>query len=1459
MSILEHDPSLRFLVDAYVNQRNPPKEKLVAELGKLRMGFSYNWLEKFRDSNINQSLAVVLNAIFRYADHSEPTVRIGAYNALGGLLMCVTPFISHEFTESFNKAVAPLPISPKVSIAIINTFVYLTRFISPVRINDFVSKVQVSTHFNVDMTENLKYLPQIIPLMTNLPLEFHQNILRSLVFKCGRNPNAAFVSCVVSLIDCKNQLLSLLEQFIQENNLSICAIWLGPQILSNRKNYDALSEKGKHLFIDAALEELSRESATNLSVFESSCMICSLHLNYIKGTPEYDSFYEKIRQFTQKQYSSVYKVRLFLLPTPLEELKDDAKDNDQIKAAKLQAIASYFEANENCDADVIAEMLLKYKNSENDLYCVLIESFARCIKGMLRRCKKRLHLQLLELILRTKNKNWVHDEAVTKVIDEIEPNLIPRYVDLVVDRLIEFSLSSNERLCKSAIKSFVRFSSYSNIDMILNRLMWSDWIDDLVCEKRFKLLSKLAKYFKTPQFSYFVQIAYEVLEQYDDTRVTPNAFLFLSRVPEKIIPDRVREYTFRYIVKYWQQYTQSSVDSSLKKYVDKSIDTPFLDSIDTDIVSNPVLSHKKALRHIRNAFLFMCSLSTDQIRDINSLFMISLKLIPVFDIIALEEAILMYNANPNNFNLFWDMNQYLLMTTSDDTVAASCLSLIIRTGKPIPENIQQIARAFLDDDVIENTDLFFFSFVIMDMIDHEFAMASVDKLLKRITKTSQISLLYRLLHVSGQSILPKISDDKALAFIEYSNEQNGRYDEKIENYLKENTITEWLINDVPINRNLTVFLQRKSEVKWHLTKSDTFTSLHWEYIFSHRDNFDLENLIEYIKENRRKFNTFDICDLIDEKPKEKTFNLTKIENTKLSTVSPILGLNVFVKEISLLRSFYENRNSQVDSSLFMKSFEYFELNFDIKGMKTLLDFAKRVKQPLDLSIIQKHMIVLTDRIFGNFIQCFAGNGFVNNLSSEIKEKIERKLGQKIDKNLILYYTKNKNIAAFVDADPVYFLDFFKDEPDFKVKQIPPLLSFLSNPLFPIDFIFDFCLRMFVIFPDMTSSKKKSAFTRFLLMCCEAVKTEKTAQQKFFIFIKQNLPNLIQVCSDSCYLDIFRILKYLIPFLDSNNLPSYFTNAISLPYNSILLPLFIELLFTVSLKNMTTFNLTQSYIENCFNYSNNRASTIAAIMRSLSLLTDVTFPNNNMTLSLKVFPILFNYFGLIELNFLLSQNFSDLVYSLLTNSNSNLVPTNFCDKIKVKFLSDKRKACICYCLEFLVHLGIRDIDLIKYLFSLPFDNEYLMNSIEESYGLTLQITTDENSIRSIKNMFISLASERFVSYPNARLGRFLLSVLQSAKHLDVPQFLFNNLSKKSRDFVTLFSVLGVFLNQQKFSTEECAKCVDIEAFKLQSRSQSMMLICSGSKENHGLAFEIAASETEDVSMITQEYEKFLHPQ
>ena len=173
------------------------------------------------------------------------------------------------------------------------------------------------------------------------------------------------------------------------------------------------------------------------------------------------------------------------------------------------------------------------------------------------------------------------------VILEMDPAALPVDSEFIINRLFEFSLSSNDHLCSIAVKCFVRFTNINNIGDLLSRLLRSNWMDPQVAKCRFMLLSKIAKTFKSEMFAQFVAIA--IVELFDDEVVDTKAFKFLSRVPIASLPQRINDFPFRFIVKYFVRYTNCPIDTLNKKYTEGRFETPFLDGIQTDIDESSAL------------------------------------------------------------------------------------------------------------------------------------------------------------------------------------------------------------------------------------------------------------------------------------------------------------------------------------------------------------------------------------------------------------------------------------------------------------------------------------------------------------------------------------------------------------------------------------------------------------------------------------------------------------------------------------------------------------------------------------------------------------------------------------------------------------------------------------------------------------------------------------------------------
>jgi hypothetical protein len=511
------DVNFKFLADVITSQTKNTPNEIVTIMTRFRKALSFSWLSQIPHSFRVPYLAAAIHVVLRFTEHSDPTVRVTSYSTLGGLLVAVAPFSPITFYHAFGQAIEKVEVSPKLSIGVINMFMYLTRFVSPVRISSYVEQIPVTCHFGTDISDFIKFLPQTVSLMQHLPIGLIQSILRSVIAGVGRKPSSAFVQTVVQLVNLNQEaLLPVLIDFIQANSLDTAGVWLGPTLLKNRKFFDAIGDSGRELFLNFAIHEFTRKPL-NLCQFEHGCRICALFLRYLKDSPGYAEVHRRVYSALRDDYPDVYTARMLCLPTPLESLENSGNCPDSFRGNRLTALANTFLDNvSTVNADRVAKLFTVYKHSENDLYCTFVDAFAQCIDELLVKCRCRDHIELLTFILNKQNKNWVHNETVAKMIDNISidhcQQVFPEYQDLALSRLLEFALSSVERLFTTARASIARFANCSNIELIVSRIADSNWLDELVVTRRFSVLAQLASLFRFPSFStFFVDLASELL------------------------------------------------------------------------------------------------------------------------------------------------------------------------------------------------------------------------------------------------------------------------------------------------------------------------------------------------------------------------------------------------------------------------------------------------------------------------------------------------------------------------------------------------------------------------------------------------------------------------------------------------------------------------------------------------------------------------------------------------------------------------------------------------------------------------------------------------------------------------------------------------------------------------------------------------------------------------------------
>ena len=161
LTTLSHIDPTFYEICCYENGDRPEFEMhdIFVLMTTFRRNLSFQWIESIREDLRIEMLTKVIMTLLSLADDKNTTLRLAAYSTIGTLILSVAPYSPSSFITAFADAIPWMSVSSKISIAIINSFISLMRFISPVRINTYIEKMPILHHFSADVSDFIQFLP----------------------------------------------------------------------------------------------------------------------------------------------------------------------------------------------------------------------------------------------------------------------------------------------------------------------------------------------------------------------------------------------------------------------------------------------------------------------------------------------------------------------------------------------------------------------------------------------------------------------------------------------------------------------------------------------------------------------------------------------------------------------------------------------------------------------------------------------------------------------------------------------------------------------------------------------------------------------------------------------------------------------------------------------------------------------------------------------------------------------------------------------------------------------------------------------------------------------------------------------------------------------------------------------------------------------------------------------------
>ena len=1458
---LARDANFRPLYEVAFNNRELEVPDIVTYMTRFRKRLSFAWVLSLprkdeKKSDLTECLSEVIRTILQFTEHSDATVRVTAYSTLGGLLVTVAPFAPVWFIDSFGKAITGIDVSPKLSIAVINMFMYLTRFISPVRIDSFIVKLPVSPHFGVDVSDFIKYLPQVIPMMHDLPIDLLKMILRSLITGAGRKPSSAFVQTVTMLVEINRPvLLPVLISFIRENeaDLANAAVWLGPALLPDPTVFENLSQDGRELFLDYALKEFNK-TPLNLCQFEHACKTCAIFLEYARGTPEYEVLEKRIYGAMKPEYNDVYKARLLLLPSPLEKIDFSLSfEQDTFRGNKLGALATYFVENlETADADKVAQIFLDHKTSENDLYCTLVDSFAMCFEKMIERCHQDYHIQLLDYILRKRNKNWVHDEIVCKLIDSIPTErcqkVFSSYTELAMDRLLDATLSSQDRLFDTSIASMVKFASYSNLDVILHKIYESDWMSEHVLSRRFFLLAQLAELFDSSTFpAFFTEVALESLMGVTGTTTISNIYMYLCRVPLKDIPASIVKFSFEFLIDNYQVYSKKTVNTVGFRV--PMTDKFFLDTLNTDIVTNPTVNHQDALVHMKNCYAFLCSLPEDRVPG-EDLLHCSLRLGVLFDEFALNKALDLVKTRPEYHPAVFELAKETFKSTCRDEVVACCCRIFVNLQSEkldIPGGIRADIVNFVKGDMSCDPDLLFFCLVLVDQRDHEKAVSAVPEIIRNLHVKRGSVLLSRLIPVIKDLDVASFGDEYAIAFLENALTNHGEAEEKVKKYIETVPFADWPLFDAKFTQSLIDFLKQMNTV----IKVEDVTKLndpHWRFLVNYKDMFDLTGVKEYMLDHPAQFAKINIAAFMDP-PEEKVFTFEAVPPVlKIASIAPLVDQGLFVDSIPHIINYFRSASKPISAELFNKYLECAKQHKNKLAVKKILEFGLKTGAEApsfeDDIFFEKSVIKVTMRWFYRFAKMDA-------IPKTIIERIEKSIGRKIEPELI----HDPEYLHIVRLDTTYFMQYLLNQEEYRAHRFIPLFNLLTTTPVDPNILFTLIKKYAKQYPEMTSARKKAVFVRFLTCAVRCVRSQGRKKDKEFLYLINLVYHYMRKLTSGLYAPFYseyaQLLNLVCTFTkETSRITSFIKD---LTTKNAVFPLFLFTMTSLVMNRKENIpELSEKSLAKCL--QTDRPSAVAAALRVIFLFLTPGSDPSFFKLAKKLAPKVQDVMPFSARDFRSGQVAIQLCGRMLVTSELNEIDNGFYIAYMDAFMRSRMLATFPLSLSLCAPLVKRIPEVFQVVTTCFFPSQELLTTITAVLE-TLMGTVDSPDKRELIQLAALKEFETyFFMFTSVRACELLLKLAMSST--DIASYFYSRLSMDSR--VHRFLPLFCFLSRQfpKFDDplrDNIAKVIDASTYTPKSRSLAMSMITDTSKSRSPSSFLLAAAETDDPEKILAEIE------
>ncbi|EAY12466.1 hypothetical protein TVAG_128800 [Trichomonas vaginalis G3] len=509
--------------------------EIVEEVGIFQRSICATIFKQMDSATIEDHFYKIFMSYLDLSKIKSSQVKNYIYASMTTFLMKVCTFYTKELSNAFSKIVIECTVVDYDSTLIVSIFAYMTNYISPEHLIDFMLSTPIFHHFfqqSVLASERLSNIIFNISVCNKEWLEiFFTKYLRASILSGERT----MLSASLSVFNKDRKLL--IQQLIsagEENNWSLKYISalayfvsagnlvLGPQF-----------KPAQIAAFNFLLENTSFSTKTDIFIILSTDDK-NISISY-KGDNVIDLTYDD-KTISFDFTNHINDPTFYSLNLPLSLLTPDKNNLSTVIGTKIETLGRLASKTTNKETlTTIIDLIYDAYTQNICHFTSILRSISKCANNVITYVKSPKFYYLLNSTLLGKEQSWFHSSEILHALQSIEITFYPFIFGsdgqrIVRRKLIKYATNANEQFASEAIL-FLKILSQKFFDDVIQDIWFcTDFFDKESVHAHLKILNNILENMNRdiPVLNGFIDCLYELYEQFDDIEFISDILIFLS-------------------------------------------------------------------------------------------------------------------------------------------------------------------------------------------------------------------------------------------------------------------------------------------------------------------------------------------------------------------------------------------------------------------------------------------------------------------------------------------------------------------------------------------------------------------------------------------------------------------------------------------------------------------------------------------------------------------------------------------------------------------------------------------------------------------------------------------------------------------------------------------------------------------------------------------------------------------